>query len=134
MLDKVLGRLDIGFVVNDGFIILKDNHDGVPAKSIPTAEVTPLRPVADTVLKGHVLGENGEPFPGATIVEKGTGNGVVSGADGAFTLRVKSGATLAVTAIGYNVMEINAAAAEVIRLKAAVEAATGYSGNGCRDS
>jgi len=121
VLDKVLGRLDIGFVVNDGFIILKDNHDGTPVKSTPLPEMALVRPVADTVLKGRVLGENGEPFPGATIVEKGTGNGVVSGVDGSFTLRVKSGATLAVTAIGYNVMEINAASAEVIRLKAAVK-------------
>jgi len=121
VLDKVLGRLDIGFVVNDGFIILKDNHDGTPAKSMSAPEAAPLRPVADSIIKGHVLGENGEPFPGATIVEKGTGNGVVSGADGSFTLRVKSSATLAVTAIGYNVMEINAAAAETIRLKAAVK-------------
>ncbi len=119
VLDKVLGK-DIGFVVNDSYIILKENHSTAD-KRAPVNDIAALRPVADTVLKGRVLGETGEPFPGATIVEKGTSNGVASGPDGAFTLKVHNGATLVITAIGYSVTEINATAAETIRLKAAVK-------------
>lgn len=115
VLDKVLGRLDINFVVNDGFIILKDKseqHNIQPQLSAPAA---------DTVIRGKVLSENGDPFPGSTIVEKGTSNGVTSGGDGSFTLKVKQGATLVITAIGYHVTEINASQAGTIKLQAAVK-------------
>lgn len=39
-------------------------------------------------VSGRVLDENGEPLPGASIVEKGTANGVVSDVDGCYTLGV----------------------------------------------
>ena len=39
-------------------------------------------------VSGRVLDENGEPLPGASIVEKGTANGVVSDVDGRYTLRI----------------------------------------------
>ncbi|HEY8918241.1 MAG TPA: hypothetical protein VIM87_17475, partial [Chitinophaga sp.] len=97
-LGKVLNRLlgkDIDYVVsNEGFIILKDNHDGASVKPFAANDMAALRPVADTIIKGKILGETGEPFPGATIVEKGSSNGVASGVDGSFTLKVKQGATL----------------------------------------
>ncbi|MFY0255238.1 SusC/RagA family TonB-linked outer membrane protein [Chitinophaga sp. 30R24] len=113
VLDRVLGRLDIGFVVNDGYIILKENP-------VTVAEAT-TTPPGDIVVKGKVLNETNEPFPGATIVEKGTANGITSGPDGAFTLSVKEGAILVVTAVGYSVVEVKAADAGIIRLKAAVK-------------
>lgn len=109
VLDKLLGRLDINFIVNDGFIILKDNSPVMTA------------PPADTIIKGKIISENGEPFPGCTIVEKGTSNGVTSGADGSFTLKVKQDATLMITAVGYHVTEIKAANAGTIKLQAAVK-------------
>jgi TonB-linked SusC/RagA family outer membrane protein len=108
VLDKLLGQLDINFVVNDGFIILKD-------KPVMTA------PAADTVVRGKIVSENGEPFPGCTIVEKGTSNGVTSGGDGSFVLKVKQDATLMITAVGYHVTEIKAANAGTIKLEAAVK-------------
>lgn len=113
VLDKVLGKLDINFVVNDDFIILKEKSE--------QHNIQPSAPAADTVIRGKVLSESGDPFPGATIVEKGTSNGVTSGGDGAFTLKVKQGATLAITAIGYHVTEIGAAQAGTIKLQAAVK-------------
>ncbi|MCF6404019.1 SusC/RagA family TonB-linked outer membrane protein [Chitinophaga filiformis] len=115
VLDKVLGKLDINFVVNDDFIILKEKSEQHNIQPQPAA------PAADTVIRGKVLSESGDPFPGATIVEKGTSNGVTSGGDGAFTLRVKQGATLSITAIGYHVTEIGAAQAGTIKLQAAVK-------------
>lgn len=102
-LGKVLGRLDINYVVNDQFIILKEDA-----------------PV-DSIIHGKILSENGEAFPGTTIVEKGTTNGTTSGADGTFTLKVKPHATLMITAIGYEVMEVPASTASTIHLKTAVK-------------
>ena len=40
--------------------------------------------------KGEVLDSSNQPIVGAFIVEQGTANGTMSGADGAFSLRVKS--------------------------------------------
>lgn len=111
VLNKVLGQLDIKYIVNDGFIILKDHSE----QNVITA------PAADTTIRGKVLSENGEPYPGTTIVEKGTHNGVTSGGDGSFSLKVKAGATLVVTAIGYHVMEVPVRDASLIQLKAAVK-------------
>ncbi|GAA3921497.1 SusC/RagA family TonB-linked outer membrane protein [Chitinophaga oryziterrae] len=108
VLDKLLGKLDINFVVNDGFIILKD-------KPVMTA------PAADTIIRGKIISENGEPFPGCTIVEKGTSNGVTSAGDGSFVLKVKQDATLMITAVGYHVIEIKAANAGTVKLEAAVK-------------
>jgi uncharacterized protein (TIGR02231 family) len=54
-------------------------------------------------VSGRVLDENGEPLPGASIVEKGTSNGVVSDMNGNFSLRVSDpNAILECSFIGYN--------------------------------
>ncbi|MVN76855.1 SusC/RagA family TonB-linked outer membrane protein [Hymenobacter sp. HMF4947] len=50
---------------------------------------------------GHVIGSDGVPVPGATIVERGTTNGVTSNADGAFSLSVQPQATLVISSVGY---------------------------------
>lgn len=46
------------------------------------------------------------PLIGATIKEKGTGNGVVTDLDGNFSINVKPGATLVISYVGYNTKEI----------------------------
>jgi len=46
------------------------------------------------------------PVIGASVVEKGTTNGVVTDFDGNFTLNVKPGATLVISYIGYTTQEI----------------------------
>lgn len=53
------------------------------------------------VVSGRIVGADNSPIPGATIVERGTTNGVSSGADGNFSLSVKPSATLIVSSIGY---------------------------------
>ncbi|MBC6699136.1 TonB-dependent receptor [Hymenobacter puniceus] len=69
---------------------------------------TPGAPrVADGVVKGRITGApGGEAIPGATIVEQGTTNGTSTDADGRFTLTVKPGATLVVSAIGFKSQQI----------------------------
>lgn len=61
------------------------------------------------LVKGKVLDETGLPLPGATIIEKGTSNGVVTDFDGHFEIRV-SGATaqLNISFIGYKTKTIAA--------------------------
>ena len=50
---------------------------------------------------GTVVDEGGLPVIGASVIEAGTANGVVTDLDGKFELRVKRGAMLEVSCIGY---------------------------------
>ncbi len=62
-------------------------------------------------VKGTVVSStDGQPVIGASVIEKGTTNGTATSVDGTFQLRVREGATLEVSAIGYATQEIAAAA------------------------
>ena len=52
-------------------------------------------------ITGLVVDTHGEPVIGASVVEKGTTNGIVTDLDGKFTLNVKLGATIQVSFVGY---------------------------------
>lgn len=53
-------------------------------------------------LKGFVIDEkDGYGVPGASVIVKGTRNGVAAKSDGAFTIRVSIGDTLDIAAVGY---------------------------------
>ena len=55
---------------------------------------------------GYVDDELGEPLIGATVMEKGTSNGTATDIDGKFTITVDSNATLVVSYIGYDPIEV----------------------------
>ena len=58
-------------------------------------------------IKGRVTDSDGQPLPGASIVEKGTANGIQSDFDGKFSLGVEgNSAVLIVSYIGYLTKEI----------------------------
>lgn len=57
-------------------------------------------------LKGFISDENGDPIVGATVLQKGTSNGVATSLDGTFTLTVPGNATLSISYIGYLTKEI----------------------------
>ena len=59
------------------------------------------------LVKGIITDERGEPIVGATIMEKGTTNGVITDMNGVFTLQIPgNGALLQVTYIGYVTQEV----------------------------
>ena len=58
------------------------------------------------VITGTVIDVNSEPVIGANIVEKGTTNGVITDADGKFTLSVSNDAVLQISYIGYITQEV----------------------------
>ena len=60
-------------------------------------------------ITGLVVDTHGEPVIGASVVEKGTTNGIVTDLDGKFTLNVKLGATIQVSFVGYQTQEVKAA-------------------------
>jgi TonB-linked SusC/RagA family outer membrane protein len=62
----------------------------------------------DVTVTGTILDQSGEPLIGVTIIEEGTGNGVISNVDGTFSMMVSSrNANLIFSFLGYQTQEIN---------------------------
>lgn len=57
-------------------------------------------------LTGVVTDASNEPIVGASVVEKGTTNGVITDYDGNFTLNVPAKATIVISYVGYQTQEI----------------------------
>lgn len=73
--------------------------------------ITPNQAVSQNekiTVKGKVIDNNGEPILGASIIQKGTGNGTTSDLDGNFTLNVAAGTQLEVSYIGYTKQAVSA--------------------------
>mgnify|MGYP003582510047 CR=1 FL=1 len=58
-----------------------------------------------SLIKGIVRDQTNQPVPGATITEKGTSNVAISGTDGAYQIKVKPGATLVFSYLGFKTQE-----------------------------
>ena len=63
-------------------------------------------PLMAQVRISGTVSDNVGPMIGASIIEKGTTNGTVTDAAGAFALTVRPGATIVVSSIGYKEQEI----------------------------
>ena len=89
----------------------------LPAAAAPYP--TPPFPVATDAsrpaapVNGRVTDEKGEGLPGATVLVKGTNNGVSTNANGEFTLDVPTGATLVISSVGYATQEVTVTGATV---------------------
>lgn len=63
---------------------------------------------AQITVVGTVVDDMEEPVLGASILEKGTTNGIVTDLDGNFTLKVQKDAVLVVSYVGYLTQELKA--------------------------
>ncbi len=78
---------------------------------------TVLTSVAQTVtVTGKVTDDKGAPVPGATIFEKGTKNATSASNDGIYNFKVKPGATLIISAIGFVGQQMTAGPNLLIKL------------------
>ncbi len=59
-------------------------------------------------VSGTVVDAQGAPVPGASVIELGTSNGVMTDNQGRFTINVRRGATLQISCIGYATAEVAA--------------------------
>lgn len=73
-------------------------------------------PPSKRQIRGTVIDEKNEPVIGANILEKGTTNGVVTDADGQFSISVPVGAMLQVSYIGYLNQEIRIGNQNVLQI------------------
>lgn len=69
------------------------------------------------LVSGRILDSSGQPVPGASIIEKGTTNGVNTDIDGKFTISVRSGSSLEVSCIGYETVSVAASENLSVTLK-----------------
>ena len=59
-------------------------------------------------LTGHVVDNTGEAVIGASVVQKGTSNGVITNYDGDFRIDVEPGAVLTISYMGYTSQDVRA--------------------------
>lgn len=64
-------------------------------------------------VSGRITDESGAPVPFATITETGTTNVVQANANGAFTISIREGATLTITAAGHTAQTVTPASGTV---------------------
>lgn len=96
---------DIAYEVRGNRIILKPGKRNSPDAAPEVAEIA--RAYFAVQISGIVTGENGEPLPGANVLEKGTTNGTTSDVDGRYTLSVMDeNSVLIISFIGYTSQEI----------------------------
>lgn len=68
---------------------------------------------AQKEVSGVVKDKTGAPLPGVNILEKGTTNGVSTDFEGSYRIKVKDGATLIFSYIGYSTVEKQATSGDV---------------------
>ncbi|MDR2919454.1 MAG: TonB-dependent receptor [Tannerella sp.] len=86
-------------------IILFTNHVNAIPEVLPATNST-IDQQTNTI-RGTITDEKGEPIIGASIVEKGTTNGIISDIDGNFSITVPRNATLSISYIGYEPIEVH---------------------------
>ena len=104
-LSKVISVNLVDKPVKDVVAAIFDGQEAgitITGKNIVVAKAKPTDPVKSITVKGVIKDETGIPVIGAAVFQKGdSGNGVVTGLDGDFSITVPSDAYLAVSCIGY---------------------------------
>lgn len=79
-----------------------------PLKLLVLFCIIPLWTFGQSItIKGVVRDASGEPVIGASVVEQGTSNGIITDLDGNFELKVASNAILSITFVGFESQEIS---------------------------
>ncbi|MCL6265422.1 SusC/RagA family TonB-linked outer membrane protein [Flagellimonas myxillae] len=107
LLNLLLRNTGIQYDILDKQIILTRKGNMQISKMV-TPTLTPKeKPKVQSTVEGTILDQNGQPLPGASVVEKGTSNGTQSDFDGKFSLRLlNDDATLLISYIGFTTQEI----------------------------
>ena len=77
-----------------------------------------LPPSSPDTLRGHIIDEQGVPFPGATIIVKGTGTAAISDENGDFSFELDTASdTLIIQSLGFVRQEIPVTGSTTVPLK-----------------
>lgn len=109
ILEPVLERFNLGFKVQDRQVIIFKKPPPVPSKVND--------PMVQVSVSGTVTDQGGMPLPGASVLEKGTTNGVQTDFDGNFSIELSDeDAVLVISYIGFGSKEINVAGQTTINV------------------
>tara|TARA_R110000744_G_scaffold161589_2_gene278078 strand:+ start:420 stop:4100 length:3681 start_codon:yes stop_codon:yes gene_type:complete len=108
VLDLLFGGTNTDYkVINRQVILTQKRMEELRMKPLSKVKAEPLE-VLQREISGIVVDSNGEPLPGASIVEKGTTNGTQSDFDGNFSLKISNdNATLIVSYVGFATKEVS---------------------------
>ena len=101
---------ELSKVLNDLFLGTNVNYEIGKTKIYLKEKVTDSEQQTSNANKrnisGRVVDEKGEPIIGASVMEKGTTNGTITGIDGDFSLNMSPNGTLVVSFVGYKTQEV----------------------------
>ena len=98
LLDEIFAGTNIRYVMEGKNIVLTKRGE-----SIENVAGTQQERVT---VKGVVTDSKGEPIIGANVLEKGTTNGIITNLDGEFPLNAPANATLVISYIGYEPINV----------------------------
>lgn len=85
-----------------------------------TTHVTPVaaEPAGNAIVTGKVVDGKGQPVDGASIMEKGSSNAVITKVDGSFSITVSSNdATLVISHVGFKTKEVKLDGAVTVNIE-----------------
>lgn len=96
--------------INSDLEPLKENgiNYSIVGKQVILKRIIESNAMRDVIVKGIVTSsKDNDPLPGVSVREKGISNGVSTNGSGAYQIKVKDGAILVFTAIGYQSREVH---------------------------
>mgnify|MGYP003113526136 CR=1 FL=1 len=107
VLDNLFKDTSIYYLVRHKQIVLKIQNTPIPAKSKEESTIIEEVKSVQNIVSGTITDDNGQPLPGANVVEKGTTNGVTADFDGNFSLTLtKESPVLVISYVGFSTQEI----------------------------
>ncbi|MCK0147144.1 TonB-dependent receptor [Arenibacter sp. F26102] len=102
LLEKSLDNINLNYELSDnGIIFIRESSTPIIRTIIPGKEIQGIE------ISGTIFDDNGQPLPGANILEKGTNNGTQSDFDGNFELTITDqNSTLVVSYLGFTTKEV----------------------------
>ncbi len=115
VLDLCLEGTNLEYEIIYKAVILKKRTESLPEKGLPDELATDLQQKKE--LKGKVTDEKGQPLPGVSVVIKGTTVGIITDANGKYSLlNVPENATLQFSFVGMKKQEIAVAGSTTINI------------------
>tara|TARA_R110002049_G_scaffold28018_4_gene96621 strand:+ start:27612 stop:30932 length:3321 start_codon:yes stop_codon:yes gene_type:complete len=104
VLELLFKEVDTSYELDDRKILLKRKTEKNGALVVPASLNSTI---VQKTISGNVSDMNGQPLPGANIVEKGTNNGVTADFDGNFSIEISNdNGILIVSYIGFATKEV----------------------------
>ncbi len=107
VLDELFGDEGVAYLVDDRQIFLYKKDNVQQLENLMSGVKTEFEQPQKKTITGTVVDEKGDPIPGTTVMVKGTTVGIVSGANGTYSLQIPVDAKILVFSfVGYNSQEI----------------------------